>query len=375
MAAPAAPTESGAPVRIYADDVAVSVPAGATLLEACDAVGSYVPRLCWYPGLACPACTEGGGTECGLCAVRLGDGSVALACCTAALDGIRVVTDDPELRALRLERLGAILARHPHICLSCPDREGCSRNECTYGHPPEARCCDRLGSCELGRLVEYVDAGLTIRRRAVSAPRTAGTEGRIRREPGICVGCGRCIRICAVSPEAGQALIMVEGSDGLLARSRLGTLREAGCTFCGLCVMVCPTGALTAPGEAGARWLVARREKHGPEAPMLPPRARMLALPAGLAALPCGAGLFRLLDQSEQVIRVSGVADLRAGVAAALGEPGGERAAFLQFELEPLYTQRETEALAQYVREHGHLPPGNDLGDDLFGDDLFDEDI
>jgi ferredoxin len=170
-------------------------------------------------------------------------------------------------------------------------------------------------------------------------------------------------------------LIAVDGVDGLLARPRSGTLRESGCTFCGLCVMVCPTGALTAPGEAGARWLAARREKHGPEAPVLPPRTRMLALPAGLAALPRGAGLFRLLDQSEQVLRISGVADLRAGVDAALGEPGGERAAFLQFELEPLYTQRETEALAQYVREHSHLPSGNDLGDDLFDDNLFDEDI
>lgn len=360
MAAPAGSREPGDPVGIQVDGVAVSVATGATLLEACDAAGAYVPRLCWYPGLACPACADGGGTECGLCAVRLGDGSVALACCTAALDDIRVTTDDPELRALRLERLGAILARHPHICLSCPDREGCSRNECTYGHPPEARCCDRLGVCELGRLVEHVDAGLTLRRRAVSAPRTAVTEGRIRREPGLCVDCGRCVRICAC---------------GAVAQPRLGTLRESGCTFCGLCVMVCPTGALTAPGEAGARWLAARREKHGPEASVLPPRTRMLALPGGLAALPGGAGLFRLLDQGEQVLRVSGVPDLRAGVAAALGEPGGEQAAFLQFELESLYTQRETEVLAQYVREHGHLPPGNDLGDDLFGDDLFDEDL
>ncbi len=369
MVAPAGSREPGDPVGIQVDGVAASVAAGATLLEACDAAGRYVPRLCWYPGLACPRCTEGSGTECGLCAVRLDDGSVALACCTTALDGSRVTTDDPGLRALRLERLGAILARHPHICLSCPDREGCSRNECTYGHAPDARCCDRLGVCELGRLVEHVDADLTLRRRAVGAMRTAVTEGRIRREPGLCVACGRCVRICAGSPEAGRVLVMVGEAGAAVAQARRGTLRESGCTFCGLCVMVCPTGALTAPGEAGARWLAARREKHGPEIPVLPPRTHVLVLPGGLAAVPGGPGLFRLLDQSERVLRVSGVPDLRAGVAAALGEPGGDQAAFLQFESEPLYTQRETEALAQYVREHGHLPPSNDLGDDLFEDD------
>ncbi len=374
MAAPAGSRETGDPVTIEVDGAVVTVAAGATLLEACDAAGSYVPRLCWYPGLGCPACTEGGGTECGLCAVSLGEGSVVFACCAEAHEGSRVVTDDPELRALRLERLGAILARHPHICLSCPDRDGCSRNECTYGHPPEARCCDRFGSCELGRLVEYVDAGVTLRRRAVSAPRAAVTEGRIRREPGLCVGCGRCIRMCAVSPEAGRVLIAVDGENRPVAQPRVGNLRESGCTFCGLCVMVCPTGALTAPGEAGVRWLAGRREKHSPAAPTLPPRTRMMAIPADLSAVPCGSGLFRLLDQNERVLLISGVADLRSGVSAALGEAGGEQAAFLELELESLYTQRETEALAQYVREHGYLPSGNDLGDDLFGEDLFGDD-
>jgi ferredoxin len=355
--------------------VVVTVAAGTTLLEACDAAGPYVPRLCWYPGLPCPLCAEQGGTECGLCAVRLSDGSVVSACCTAASDGAAVTTDDPGLRALRLERLATILGRHPHICLSCPDREGCSRNECSYGHPPEARCCDRFGACELGRLVEYVDAGVTMRRRAVSAPRAALTEGRIRREQGLCLGCGRCVRVCALSPEAGRALVLMDGEAGPVARPRGATLRESGCTFCGLCVLVCPTGALTAPGEAGARWLAGRREKHGMVAPVLPPQAHTLALPGGLEAVPSGPGLFRLLDSGGHVLRIGGVADLHAGVQAALGEPGGDEAALLQFELEPLYTQRETEALARYMREHGHLPPGNDLSDDLFDDDMFDEDL
>ena len=58
---------------------------------------------------------------------------MVLACCTAAQPGMEVVTDDPALRSERLERLAELLARHPHICLSCPDRDGCTRQECTYG--------------------------------------------------------------------------------------------------------------------------------------------------------------------------------------------------------------------------------------------------
>ena len=144
--------EPGASVEVVIDGLTITLEAGTTLLEACDAAGTYVPRLCSFPGQKCPACAGMDGVECGLCVVRLGDCSIALACRTPARAQSRVTTDDPGLRALRLERLATVLARHPHICLSCPDRDGCSRDECTYGNPPEARCCDEFGRCELGSL-------------------------------------------------------------------------------------------------------------------------------------------------------------------------------------------------------------------------------
>jgi len=72
------------------------------------------------------------------------------------------------------------------------------------------------------------------------------------------------------------------------------------------------------------------------------------------------------MDAEGRVLQISGVADLRLGVAKALGEPSGESANSFVVELDPLYTQRESELLALYAQEHGELPPGNDLGDDLF---------
>jgi ferredoxin len=282
-----------------------------------------------------------------------------------------------------LKRLAVILARHPHICLSCPDRDGCARDECTYGNPVETRCCDEFARCELGRLVSHVDADATLRRRAVGAARAAVMEGRIRREPGLCVGCGRCVEACETSPEAGRALELVpvagddtaaEGSGETAgeqweARPKRATLRESGCTFCGLCVMVCPAGALTTPGQAGARWLSDRRVKHRPAALVLPPESRRMVIPADVETVPCAPGLFTLLDRTGQVLRICGVADLRVGLAEALAEPASAAAIYFQIELDPLYTQRETELLARYARDHGHLPFGNDLGEELFGDD------
>ncbi len=297
--------------------------------------------------------------------VRVADGSTVHACCTQVSEGVRVCTDDPGLRELRAQRLAAILARHPHVCLSCPDREGCGRDQCVHGNAPEARCCDELGRCEFGQLVSFIDPQTLIPRRAVSAPRACTTEGRIRREPGLCVSCGRCVSICTTSAEAGDALQM-----GEVAQPKTGTLRESGCTFCGQCVLVCPTGALTAPGPAGISWLTSRQETHNLPTQVLPPDVRKLKIPDDVGAVPSMAGVFTLLDASEGVLRIAGVADLARGVAQALEEPTAASAVWLRFETDPLYTQRETELLAQYTRAHGHLPAGNDLGDDLFGDDL-----
>ena len=373
-------------MEVRLDGVAVHVPAGATLLDACDLAGVYVTRLCAYPGLSWCGRSGSGESACGLCAVRLQDGSLVLACATPAAPEMEVTTDDHGLRALRRERLAPILARHPHICLTCPDRDGCTRDDCTHGNPTDARCCEEFGRCELGKLVRYVDPDGGLRRTAVTAPREAMVEGRMRREPGLCVGCGRCVTACEVLPEAGRALEMAPdcaksapsagagAGPGLrmMARPKRETLRASGCTFCGQCVVVCPTGALTAPGDEGARWLAGRRVRSG-LAPAVPPPVRSCraATRDTLALVPPEAGVFMLIDGEGQVLLIGGVADLREGLARALDEPACTTAAYFQVEFGPLYTQRESELLALYAQEHGHLPAGNDMGDDLYRDDLF----
>lgn len=424
-------------VRVSIDGLVVEVPAGSTVLRACDAAGRYVPRLCYCPslpscsrclatssdmtaeptagrteagpgssqvatpgeaatipeeaccrpadhptGLAVPGGTgsPGGPPACGLCVVRVGEGEgeKVLACATPVRSGLVVTTEDAELRSLRLQRLATFLDSHPHICLSCPDREGCARDECRFGVPDTARCCDEFGHCEFGLLVAYVDAEGQLPRRAVSVDRGATQEGRIRREPGICLGCGRCVAICSTSPEAGDALEMREENGRWVAYSKKNGLRASGCTFCGQCVIVCPAGAITAPGSEGRAWLEQRRKRYGQLAPVLPPRPWSLLRETDLESVPASPGVFQLADARGEVVRISGCPDLRRGLtevwASALredrkGQPSEDLR--FRFEVAPLYTERETELLSLFAQEHGRLPRYNDLSEDLFADDLF----
>lgn len=386
-------------IQIVVDGVPVPAREGATILDACDEAGLYIPRLCAYPGLECCTGSGLGGTECGLCVVEVvresgpgparpegAQGDVPtdasrpesmLACRTRVAAGMRIRTAGDDLVGARRERLAAVVRGHPLVCLTCPDRDGCARTSCTFGHPSEARCCDELGHCELGKLILYLDAqaGSTCLGGGSEASvsegisREATLEGRIRREPGLCVGCGRCVVVCWHTQQGGHALGL--GPDGRVRPSR-GTLRASGCTFCGHCVIVCPTGALTAPGEAGAAWLVGRRERSGLATRVLPPEPWLRIEPGVLALVPEEPGVFRLLDQRGTVLIIAGVADLRRGLRLALEEPSASTAAFFTVQPDPLYTQRESELLTAYAQEHGHLPAGNDMGDELFDDDLDD---
>jgi len=378
-------------ITLSIDGRPAAVPPGASVLDACDRVGVYVPRLCAFPGL--PAVGD-----CGLCFVSI-DGEARRACAVPAADGMSVLTDDEEARSFRRSSMAAILGDHPHVCLTCPQRDGCSREECTYGLPPTARCCDALGWCEIGRVAAYVgalEAAPPYRFRALGSV----VERNLRRDLDLCVGCGRCVAACDTLPEAGRALRLVEtkplvggdasagvavaeegdgGPDAWQPQSYLGRhvvapqdaagLRASGCTFCAACVLVCPSGALTAAGPAGPSWRARRRQRTTLRPPVLPPDGRLAFAETTIDQVPAHPGVFSLLDGGGEVLQISGVGDLRAGLREAARSEVGRRAAWLAWEEQPLYTQRESELLARHLHQFGALPPGNDGPSGLFEDD------
>jgi predicted molibdopterin-dependent oxidoreductase YjgC len=367
-------------IALTVDGETVEVPVGSTVLDACDRAGSYVPRLCAYPGLDPLG-------DCGLCFVNVDGGEARRACSVAAVAGMVIDTLDAEARGFRAASMKAILGDHPHVCLTCPQRDGCSRDDCMYGNPPGERCCGEFGRCEIAKVAAYVGA-LEAAPSYVHRRLGETVDHNIRRDLDLCIGCARCVAACDTLEEAGSALMLVE-TDALLGaalpnpRSYLGRhlavpkaddLRSSGCTFCGACIMVCPTGALTAVGRNGATWLAKRRERTTLQAPVLPPEHR-LTLKAEVieGEVPTKEGVFRLFDANGNVVQISGVMDLRAALLASLDGSVEAGACTFRFEEDPMYTQCESEMLAHHLREHGRMPKGNDVLGDLFGDDDGDD--
>ena len=170
------------------------------------------------------------------------------ACSVTVEDGMIVQTATDAIRAARQAALIKTLGAHPHVCLTCPQRDGCSRTQCSYGNPPETRCCSIFSSCELRKISDYVGIANN------TPPYKPGSLPIIKDEPffdrdyNLCIDCRRCLTAC--NDIRGVGCLEVKTVDTPQGkRTYVGTIAttlvESGCKFCQACVTVCPTGALT----------------------------------------------------------------------------------------------------------------------------------
>jgi formate dehydrogenase beta subunit len=248
------------------DGQVVECAKGCTILQAADAAGIYIPRMCYHPDLppvseiawaekvyqgateitgGRPESTSETEAHCNLCLVEIeGKGELANSCITSAEDGLVVHTDSEKVISRRKEALARLLADHPHACLTCAQKEGCSRTDCSSNVAVEERCCVLLGRCELEKVADFIGIpGDTQRYIPVNRP-VITDDPLFIRDYNLCIGCLRCVRVCRMAH--GRDILGATWKDG---RAWVGTLdgaglREAQCRFCGACVEICPTGAL-----------------------------------------------------------------------------------------------------------------------------------
>ncbi|MBI4292507.1 MAG: FAD-dependent oxidoreductase [Betaproteobacteria bacterium] len=238
----------GPSVGIVIDGRKITAPEGASILDACRLAEIYLPALCAHPDLP-PACQRGAeDAGCKLCLVEIeGRDGLQKACSTALEEGLVVRTSTDAIQRERRENLARILSVHPHVCLTCPQRDGCSRTECSYGNPVEQRCCSIFNSCELRKVSDYIGIpNNTPKYKHIQLP-VIKDEPFYDRDYNLCIDCRRCLVACNDVRGVG-CLEIKETRDGNATRKWVGTIAatliESGCKFCSACVTVCPTGAL-----------------------------------------------------------------------------------------------------------------------------------
>ena len=99
-------------VTLTIDGKEVKAPVGTTVLEAAKIAGIHIPTRCYLKGI-----NEIG--ACRMCVVDVGARSRQAACMYPVSEGLKVVTNSPEIRESRRVTLELILSSHEKKCLSC----------------------------------------------------------------------------------------------------------------------------------------------------------------------------------------------------------------------------------------------------------------
>jgi len=250
-------------VTLTINDTSIMVPEGSTILEAATSADIYIPTLCYHPSLPTSKGLEPcdfvyrGDTKiisdsqdayegCKLCIVEVeGTDESQTACNTPVTDGMTVRTETPEIQTQRRKNLFPYLENHPHACLTCAQKEGCSRTQCSSNVPEEERCCPNLGNCELEKVVDYVGLPEGLPKYTPRGIPVLDTEPLFVRDYNLCIGCTRCVRACQELRDIGAIGFVYQNGEVIVGTVDGPTLAESACKFCTACVEVCPTGALT----------------------------------------------------------------------------------------------------------------------------------
>ncbi|MDY0234821.1 MAG: NADH-dependent [FeFe] hydrogenase, group A6 [Gudongella sp.] len=216
----------------------VQVPEGSTILEAAKIVNVKIPTLCHLDLHDIKMVNKT--ASCRVCVVEVeGRKTLAPACATPVAEGMVVKTDTKKAVKARRTVVELLLSDHPKDCLICEKNLNCEL---------QALAAD-LGIRHIkyeGELSEYpIDT----------------SSFSIVRNMTKCIMCRRCETMCNEVQSVHVLSAVGRGFDTVMGTAFDLPMHETTCTFCGQCLAVCPTAALTEVNNVPRVWKAINDEK------------------------------------------------------------------------------------------------------------------
>lgn len=219
-------------VNVIIDNQPVSVAEGTTILEAARQTHIHIPTLCHLDLSRFRMVNQV--ASCRMCVVEVdGRRNLAPSCATPVTEGMNITTNSRRVLAARRKLLQLMLSNHPADCLVCAKSTDCELQKLAW---------------EFGINFQAYQQG-----ERYDFP-VDKTSGALKRDPNKCIMCRRCETMCNQVQTVGALTAFGRGFDAVVAPAEMQPLVDSSCVYCGQCVSVCPTAALTGVGYIQETW-------------------------------------------------------------------------------------------------------------------------
>jgi len=227
-------------INITINGAPISVEDNSTVLEASRLANISIPTLCHLNLESFGIVNQT--ASCRVCMVEVeGRPTLVPSCSELCTEGMKIITNSP--RAINARRMAVelLLSNHPYDCLVCPKNLDCDLQKLAHD----------LGIREVRYTGEKMNYPLD------------KSSFSLVKDPNKCVMCRRCETMCNDVQTCGILSAVNRGFDVFVGPAFNLDMADTSCTFCGQCVAVCPTAALTEVNNTDKLWqALSDPEKH-----------------------------------------------------------------------------------------------------------------